>query len=208
VYKWSDSRIVHLASNFHGTEVDTVLCTQNNGSKLTVTCPAVIKDYNKYMGGVDKADQLRALYCVNRKSHKWWHRLFWGILDILFVNSYIINNSFNNIKMPVKQFHRAVSQGLITLGRLKPKRSGPSPSTDRMRECLQPRKGRQLFSTPYDVRLSNVGVHQVQFVGKRGRCEVCSSKKVESKPNCMCSTCKLFLCLNEIKQCFNEYHSW
>lgn len=207
VYKWKDNRIVHLASNFHGTEVDTVKRTQKDGSKLQVPCPRIIKDYNKYMGGVDKADQLRALYCVNRKSHKWWHRLFWGILDITFVNSYIINNALQNKKISVLEFRRAVTQGLVILGKPKPKKSTPSPNTNKKRVCLQPRRGKQMYSTSNDIRLSNVGVHTVEFVGKRGRCEVCSVRKVESKPNCICSTCKVFLCLNEKKQCFNEYHS-
>jgi len=33
-----------------------------------------VKDYNENMGFVDKADMLKALYEVNRKSRKWWHR--------------------------------------------------------------------------------------------------------------------------------------
>ena len=56
-------------------------------------CSTAVADYNKNMGGVDKADMLRTLYAVNRKSVKWWHRIFWGLLDIAFVNSYMVYQS-------------------------------------------------------------------------------------------------------------------
>lgn len=72
--------------------------------KKTIKCPTVVNDYNKYMGGVDKADQLRALYNINRKSKKWWHRLFWGVIDIIFVNSFVINKKLNESKLTVLQF--------------------------------------------------------------------------------------------------------
>jgi len=47
------------------------------------------------MGGEDHADQLRVTYGVDRRSKKWWHRLFWGMIVILFVNAYIIYKDLN-----------------------------------------------------------------------------------------------------------------
>lgn len=208
VYKWKDNRIVHLASNFHGVEESSVLRTERDGTKKTIKCPTVVNDYNKYMGGVDKADQLRALYNINRKSKKWWHRLFWGVIDIIFVNSFVINNKLSESKLTVLQFRRAVAQGLITQGKCGLKRTTDiSPGTSKGRPCLQPRRGKQLFSTTSDVRLGNLGAHWLQFSKTRGRCEVCSKNNIESKPYTKCSTCNIFLCLNEKKPCFNEYHS-
>lgn len=84
VYKWKDNRIVHLASNFHGSEKSTVMRTEHDGTKKVINCPQIINDYNKYMGGVDKADQLRALYNVDRKSKKRWRRLS-GVYWVLFL---------------------------------------------------------------------------------------------------------------------------
>lgn len=90
-WKWKDNKMVHFVSNFHGSEETTVLRKQKNGTKSTVICSRSVKDYNVYMGGVDTADRLRALYCVDRKSPKWWHRIFWGVLDIAFVNAYVVH---------------------------------------------------------------------------------------------------------------------
>lgn len=204
-YKWKNNRIVHLASNFHGVEETTVTRTQHDGSKITIKCPVVIKDYNNFMGGVDKADQLKALYNIDRKSKKWWHRLFWGVIDILFVNSFVINNKLNSTNLSMLQFRRAVAQGLVTLNKsgLK-KTSGVSLSS---RKHLQPKRGKQLYFTPSNVRLGNLGAPWKEFSNTRSRCEICSKNQVESKPFTKCSKCKVFLCLNEKKPRFNEYHA-
>lgn len=130
------------------------------------------------------------------KSKKWWHRLFWGIMDIVFVNSFVINNELNNSKLSVKQFRRSVAQGLIVLNKSGQKRNfDVSPSTQK--NSLQPRRGKQLYSIPSDVRLGNLGSHWIEYSKTRGRCEVCCKKKIESKPFSKCSTCKVFLCQNE-----------
>lgn len=78
IYKWKDKKPVHIISNFHGTEVISVKRTQKDGTKLEIPCPLAISDYNKHMGGIDKADMLRSIYGLNRKSRKFWHRIFWG----------------------------------------------------------------------------------------------------------------------------------
>lgn len=203
-YKWKDNKIVHLTSNFHGNDEDIVLRKEKNGSKSTITCPKAIKDYNSYMGGVDTADRLRALYCIDRKSPKWWHRLFWGILDIAFVNAHIIHGLIME-KTSVIDFRRSVAQGLMSMKDIKDNKkrlsrdSVPSPGPSKRRKTG--------FSTLKDVRLGNRGVHWPMFVPNRGRCEVCSMKKVQSKPHSKCSHCNIFLCINEKKNCFAEYHN-
>lgn len=62
------------------------------------------------MGGVDHANRLRALYNVDRKTRKWWHRLFFGLIDIMFVNSYVVYCILFE-KIPVLEYRRAVGQG-------------------------------------------------------------------------------------------------
>jgi hypothetical protein len=37
IYKWKDNRIVHFASNFHGVEESTVLRTEQDGSKKSLS---------------------------------------------------------------------------------------------------------------------------------------------------------------------------
>ena len=69
-YKWKDNKVVTLLSNFHGMESATVLRIQKDGSRINFNWPVSIKDYNTYMGGVDKADMLISSYGLSRKSKK------------------------------------------------------------------------------------------------------------------------------------------
>jgi hypothetical protein len=78
----------------------------------------VVSDYNKYMGGVDRADQRRANYGMNRKSRKWWHRLFWGMMDIAFVNAHVIYNKLFEEKTTL-EFRSSISLGFIMTNKKK-----------------------------------------------------------------------------------------
>ena len=45
---------------------------ESGTTKVDISCPQVIADYNKYMGGVDLADQAMCYYSVGQKNMKWW----------------------------------------------------------------------------------------------------------------------------------------
>jgi hypothetical protein len=53
------------------------------------TSPMLL-EYTTFMRGVDVADQLWASYSSLTRSHKWWHRIFFSLLDITEVNMYIM----------------------------------------------------------------------------------------------------------------------
>lgn len=54
---------------------------------VEVDCPAIIKTYNKHIGGVDLLDELLGRHKIKTKSHKWYIRLFYHMLDVTIVNS-------------------------------------------------------------------------------------------------------------------------
>ena len=153
------------------------------------------------MGGVDKHDMLRQLYGVNRKSLKWWHRLFFGMFDMSIVNAYVLYkdatgyNHSSNGHISLLDFRRELSQGLLTLGK-QPNRVGPGA----------PKRRKFAYSVPASVRLNNLGVHWPEFLSKKGRCEVCSQDGIESRPYSICSHCGVHLCCNSSKMCFRVYH--
>lgn len=204
VYKWKDTKYVMLASNYHGSEITTVTRKDNCGRKKDILCPQVVRDYNCYMGGVDHADQLRTTYGVNRKSKKWWHRIFWGLLDIMFVNSYVVYKQIHG-SITLLDFRRSVTQGLLTLRELPKSNKRQSTSTPKNKGPATKRRGKE-WSVSKDVRLTNRGIHWPKFVTNRGRCEVCAINGIQSRLYSKCSHCNVFLCCNDKKNCFADYH--
>ncbi len=137
---------------------------------------------------------LRQIYGINRKSKKWWHRIFFGLLYMMIINAFVLYKETVDEKTPLLDFHRELALGLLTLGK---NRSFPGPS-----KCHK-----IAFSVPESVTLSNTGVHRPQFIQKKGRCEVCSKNGIGSRPISICSHCGVHLCCNASKNCFREYHS-
>lgn len=76
------------------------------------------------------ADRLRTVYGIDRRCKKWWHRLFWGLLEIAFVNSYVIYCEMFE-KISLKEYRRSVALGLISY--TEPKK-GPSVKRSRSSE--------------------------------------------------------------------------
>jgi hypothetical protein len=63
---------------------------RNGAVREQIPTSHVLLEYTTFMRGVDVADQLRASYSSQTRSHKWWHRVFWALLDIMEVNMYIM----------------------------------------------------------------------------------------------------------------------
>ena len=196
------NRPVHIISNFHGIEKTYVNRRNKDGSVtvLQVPCPEAIKDYNSYMRGVDKADMYCGLYGISRKSKKWWYRILFGLIDRSICNAFVVYKKLKDKNCSLINFRRSVFQSLITLDK-PPKVGRPLPTPSNQLTVSKRRKSN--YSTPSSIRTENVGIHWVVHDPKRGRCEVCSKKKVESRPFLKCSACKVYLCIH----CFSEYHT-
>ena len=203
-FKWMDVKCVHVASNFHSTKSTVVNRTQKDGTRAEIQCPQAIFDYNVFMGGVDKADMLCGLYGVSRKSKKWWHRMFFGLIDRTLVNAFIVHSKLASEKLSLLNFLRSVALSLVALS--KPLRMGrplaspcPSPVPGKKRR-------KNAWSVSDAVRLEQVGLHYIVYKEDRGRCEVCSSKGIQSRPHSKCHICDVFLCSNGNKNCFLDFH--
>ena len=112
--KWHDKRDVSVIStNCSPLAVDVVVNRRNQ----QVSKPSVIDQYNKHMGGVDLADQLRKYYSVGRSSFKWYRYLFWFLIDVSKCNSFIMYNHYKleqgEVKLKQLTFRTNLAKQLI-----------------------------------------------------------------------------------------------
>ncbi|CAF1562154.1 unnamed protein product [Rotaria sp. Silwood1] len=77
VIVWKDSKRVLLGSNHIGTEPETLIKRWDKEKRCTVDikAPQIIKQYNKFMGGVDTLDMLVALHRIPFKFKRWDTRI-------------------------------------------------------------------------------------------------------------------------------------
>ena len=87
---WMDKRCIHFLSSCHDPrKVKWVNCRNKDGTQERITCPELTADYNQYMGGCDKNDQLTRLNST-RRHYRWPRRLFIKFVMWACYNAYIL----------------------------------------------------------------------------------------------------------------------
>lgn len=192
---WKDKKGVQFLSNFHEVDdVTTVSRKNKDGSQLSVSCPILVRDYNQYMGYVDKSDMLKSCYEIDRKCKKWWHRIMWHFLDVAVVNASIIFKEMNPEEHKnLKDFRLAVIAGLVGASQSSPGRATKVISSSNFKPYV-----------PREKRI-NQAAH-MPIKGTSRRCAHCSTAKNPHRTKWACQTCGIALCMANNKNCFVDYH--
>ena len=83
-------------------------------SKSLVPCLKVVKLFNSRMGGIDLMDQRTAAYCLDRNSSvRFYLRIFFGLMDITCVKSYLIYKMKHPNKLSLLDYKIVVAKNLI-----------------------------------------------------------------------------------------------
>ncbi|KFM72693.1 hypothetical protein X975_07503, partial [Stegodyphus mimosarum] len=71
-----------MATNFDMIDPPSVdkRCSRKENKSVSVKQPKLIRNYNKYMGGVNLLDNFVAMYKV--KDKKWWWPIFTNFIDV------------------------------------------------------------------------------------------------------------------------------
>ena len=187
-----------LSTTSQPVATGTVLRRKKDGSRVPVECPDSIILYNKYMGGVDRGDQLRGYYCCRTKSRKFYKYLFYFLFDVAITNAFILYKHFHSHPSKslhtVKEFRLQLAKELIGTycSRRVPGRCGGPTRTLQLqhfplKDCPQPPAKRS----------------------RRGRCVYCSQhshKRTDS--SWRCRECGVWLCHdgNPQTDCFYLWH--
>ena len=199
---WKDRKDVFVMSTLHKTAVEEVMKRPKGAKeKKSTPCPSMIVDYNQNMGGVDLTDQYLSYYSLTtRRTLKWWKKVFWRLIDICVLNSWVIyrsnfpNSTINTHKLFRLKLIEELVQPLLTL-RASP--ACPRYLYTKGRESLLLLIVASLGSTFPTSTQSGRGV---QFVVRKSQLLVKEwIRKLKT-----CPKCNVFLCLGE---CFEAYHT-
>ena len=175
--------------------VQHVTVTRKRGNEVTL--PSLIHDYNMSMNGCDRVDQSVAYYGqFTRKTIKWWKRIFFWLLEICQVNSYILyclTRTDPADKISLKRY----KQMLLTA--LAEKAATLVPEDEEARVVGRPRAGP-------DIERLHRKRHLVGHVAQDRNCVVCSTSDKRRRTNFICTGCSAKPHLHP-NDCFVKYHS-
>jgi hypothetical protein len=90
--RWYDNKLVSLISTFAGTQpvAKVKRWSKKEKAQLEIDCPNIVGIYNKHMGGVDTLDSIMGLYRIHVRSKKYYHRIFFHLLDMAVANAWLL----------------------------------------------------------------------------------------------------------------------
>ena len=190
---WKDKRDVFCLSTFHGNTMSNF--TTRRLDTRDIQRPDLVSSYNKYMGGVDHMDQMLSYYTIGKKTIKWYKRIFWRLIDMAIVNSFVLYNMCHPLKrMSHNVFRLQLADSLVT-------------DWMNAKSLIVVSLGRRPLRS--DNRLQ--GKHLATSSTKRSRCMVCGNKKQpngkrrDKKTNIFREKCKVHLCLGKCFETYTKY---
>ena len=193
-FVWMDKKVVPFINTIcNPSSLTTVKRKKKDGSTVNMSCPLSVQLYNKYMGAVDMADQLRKAYSCRRRSRKWWLPLFYFMVDISVVNSYILHRDTPHAsKLTIKEFILELATELMSCDSIRKRPAGvlPQPSLDAPPSA-------SFCERHFPSRSEN-----------KRQCRICSKDGIRRRVVYCCLDCDpkgpVFLCA---EPCFRLFHT-
>ena len=163
----------------------------NKSGKVT-TKPDIIHDYNFSMNGCDRSDQMLSYYNnFNRRTVKWWKRLFIWCLEVTQVNAFILHclTRYEGSKsLSLKEFKDELIHQLIETASL----------------CVPKDHKHHVVSQPTSRMVKALGPsHLIRWLPVARNCRVCSTPTNRKRSHFVCITCNAYL---HPKECFEQFH--
>lgn len=112
--KWMDKRVVSMLSTAHkGSKQDVSIVAPKNPANDPILKPNVIVDYTKHMGAVDRADHYISSYQFMRRSKKWYRKVFFWLLEVSIVNSYLLHSAMQKKDGKTEWTHKRYREKLV-----------------------------------------------------------------------------------------------
>lgn len=211
VVSWKDNKVVTLASTFTGIQPiqTTTRYDRKKNRRVTINCPNIIKEYNKHMGGVDLIDSFIGRHKITMKSKKWYMRIFFHLIDITVVNSWILYRKVcklnGEVPKTLPDYRIELAESLCRCD------SSISLNSSSRNQQLLDQKIKKCSASPIpprDVRTDLVQHFPIYNDKKTNKSQNrCKNGSCKYFTDLKCMKCNVFLCLNKNRNCFLEFHT-
>lgn len=209
---WQDKRPVYVITTRNHPKMTYI---PNRFGKL-LKKPVEVGEYNKYMGGIDRKDQMVAYYSSPHKTIRWYKKVFFHMLDICVWNAFYVFKKYfkNDVKYSFLTFREELIKQLIKLdnnmkgtdlfkkGSFFASRRTEDKKKTQRQTFEEPRRSTQVSQKhwPEDIPVSEDSKRKVKYLN----CSLCYKKKKrkETRYRCKGCTAKTPLCAT----CFEEWH--
>lgn len=175
-------------------------CDEEGTVHPTTGKPNMIHFYNETKGGVDTFDQMCSSMSCSRKTNRWPMAMFYGILNMAFINSYIIycDNVISKKEKPLgrRDFMKKLSNSLMIpwmetrqqmltlptnikekISSILPKRRAEPPTQDE--GIPEPKKRKYCAYCPSKLR------RMTKTICDRCKNPICGEHKFSACPKCL-----------------------
>lgn len=163
--------------------------------KIEISRPFAVQEYNKFMGGIDMMDRMIAHYPHGFKNRKWYFRIFFHLLNMSIVNSWILYRKINE-NTPLLNFKASIVWTMLELG--KANKRGKKSSNDLK---TTPKKKKPKKSTPPELRYD--GVDHYPQKKENGQASRCYDAMCNSRTRYICEKCHCAVC----PECMKSFHT-
>ncbi|KAL0861425.1 hypothetical protein ABMA27_008969 [Loxostege sticticalis] len=109
VCKWKDQRDVLMISTKHSPELKVFI----NKRGQQILKPNMVIEYNKFMNGVDRHDQMMSNYTCEHKTMRWYKKVGIHISQTMLLNAYFLFNMKMGKTMDYLEFREVVITKLL-----------------------------------------------------------------------------------------------
>ncbi|XP_068189829.1 piggyBac transposable element-derived protein 4 [Antennarius striatus] len=194
--KWMDTREVSVCSNIQPAVSGEVVRRRvkdkdGSWSVKDIPCPSPVIAYNKYMGVVDRSDQLLQYYSTHHKTARWYRTVFLHMLDIATTNAYLLHCDISKSHQLKPLTHKNFQAELVA------------------QLCQVDLSGRPARRSTNHVPVGIAVVADPTQMATQGRriCQQCN--QVYQRRNLTpwkCKACDVALCVILNRNCFEEWH--
>jgi hypothetical protein len=184
-----------------------------------INCPPIVKFYNLFMGAVDLFDQFRQYIKLELRSRKFWHCIFWFVIESALVNSWVLYKATRQAaNLPMEydhlEFRRYIAFALAAEWEGMGCQYNPCGLASPTKQLRETKKGRRVslkknicnLERAFDI---NRHIDFDSFIPKaegakaKYRQVLCRQCK-EHRTSRWCSSCKVPLCKGK---CFLAFHA-